>query len=144
MRITFSIFIICAVTGCSSLQPISHTDYEQSVRTFIRASSKEDGIFPWKRKSEAVDRIVKLGKDVSPYLVSSMQDYQDYIDGKAFDFMVQQNITIALCRIHGIRLAYGKNIYSVRSFHEDNLKVYKFWRSLVVSPEPSHEVDSAP
>jgi len=134
MRTMFSILIVCAAAGCSSLQRASRVDYKKSVHTFLWASSKEDDAFPWKRKSEAVDRIVELGEDVTPYLVSSMQDYQDYIDGKPFDFTVQQNITIALCRIHGIHPAYGKHSYSVRVSHEDNLKVHKYWRSIIVPP----------
>lgn len=124
---------IILVIALFSLNPCSfgysEPDYKNLVKQFLEESAKENDIYPWKQKSEAVDKIVKVGKDVVPYLIDELQDIKILFDGKDYNFTIQQNITMALCKINGIKESLGENLFSIRSPNEDNIKVFKYWKN---------------
>jgi hypothetical protein len=123
-------------------------DARREVHLFLAESSKEEDIFPWKGKSKAVDRIVRLGKPVGPLLVEELQDIERsdcFGDvGPHFDWAVQQNITVALCRIYGVSEAHGKHVYCVRAGRSDNSQVYKFWKNFLSGEQNKKQESSSP
>lgn len=102
---------------------------------FLKDSAKADDLFPWKEGSAAIVRIVRLGKPVAPYLIDRLENIQVFYDGKDFDFKIQQNITVALCRIYAIEPSLGPQVpsYGVRHSHEHNLKAFAYWREVAHS-----------
>ncbi|MCX7006365.1 MAG: hypothetical protein NTY53_03800 [Kiritimatiellaeota bacterium] len=101
----------------------------------MKDSAKEDDIFPWKEESAAIVRIVRLGRPVAPYLLERLESIQHFYDGEDFDFKVQQNITVALCRIYRFECNLGSDVpsYGVRHSHEHNLKAFAYWSELAHS-----------
>ena len=108
---------------------------EAHVRLFLVESSKEKSLFPWKLTSPAVEKIAPLGPAVLPYLKRELRDLKPYYEGKHFDFTVQQNITMAFCRVAGVKLVLGKTVYSIRSTRKENGRVFRFWKQFVVTEE---------
>jgi hypothetical protein len=143
-RLLLPFVLVILISACTR-RSRSEIDYRHEVQLFLRDSGKEQDIFPWKGRSPAVERIVQLGTPVSAYLVESLADIQDFYDGKDFDFKVQQNITIALCRIYGMEPVFGPHSYGVRSSQDENLKVFAYWKALTQSsPSKIHGATNDP
>ena len=127
---------ILVLSSCATDKP----NLKAQVRSFLVESSKEKDIFPWKKKSDAVDKLAAVGQAVAPHLIQELKNIEEYYRGKSYDFTVQQNITMASCRIYQVQPIYGRTLYSVRSKREANAKVFQFWKQF--SPKKSNKKES--
>ena len=101
---------------------------KSQVEVFVAESLGEVDLFPWKQQSKAVDKIVLFGKSVTPYLLDILKEPGKHIVEPP-DPKVQQNVTVALCRIWNVKETHGRHVYCIRAGMEENRRVYDFWKS---------------
>lgn len=102
------------------------------VEAFVAESATEETLFPWKQQS-AVDGIVLFGKPVTPHLLGLLKEPPGDIGAwPGVDAVVQQNITMALCRIWHVEDRCGQTVYCNRA---ETRPVYDFWKGFPAQRE---------
>jgi hypothetical protein len=107
---------------------------QQNISRLIQAASKLQTSWPWQGAIPEVDRVARYGKRAGPFLVGHLQFTKGmHFDDQGWDFHVEQQIELALCKIYKVTPESGKSIYGIRSFDEENETIKPFWQEKVAS-----------
>ena len=136
-------YVMAATPTATSIQrrsstpnatPAPPTHNQTSARTSAVAR-----LMPWSGPVPEVDLVVRHGKAVAPLLIRLMPDdpddpalsYEHFdarqaLAGQQFEWRVEQNAAVALCRIYHVSIG-GCPMYGVRASSEYNRSVKPFW-----------------
>ena len=142
---------IALVTASASASPPA--DMESDVLAMIRAAHKLDSLMPWASPVAELDRVVRLGKGVTPLLIRLLPDDPDdpelsywrwderaILSGKQFDWHVEQQAAVALCRIYQVSSPRGGcPMYSNRASREYNKTVKPFFLKVIADDQAKED-----
>ncbi len=128
-----AVWLMFASVGAQ--QPASMAD---DVTRMVRAAHKVV-LMPWSAPVPEIDLVVRHGKAIVPQLIVLLPDDPDDPDlwysgwndrkivaGKEFDWNVQQQAAVALCRIYRLQESSCPR-YSNRQLREINKRIKPFW-----------------
>ena len=114
----------------------------------VRAARKVERLMPWSKPVAEIDRVVRHGKAVVPFLIVLLPDNPDdpglaydhwderkILAGQQFDWNVEQQAAVALCRIYQVSLLGSCPMYSNRAMPEENRSVKSFWLKTIAERE---------
>ena len=137
IRIVISIFVVLvspALGFGQNAQNKQSDQIQQDISRLIGAASKLHTAWPAQGLIREGDPVVRHGKRATPFLISRLRFKKGmHFDDQGWDFHVEQQIELALCKIYEVQPESGKSVYGIRSFDEENWSVTQFWERKAAS-----------
>jgi len=148
VKVAFGAIFVLAVAATASSQSSSMAI---DVLKLVRAAHRLPRLMPWSGPVSEVDLVARHGKAVVPQLMLLLPEDPDdpklaydhwdegrIIAGQQFDWYVEQQAAMALCKIYIVPMAKifpvplaNCPIYSNRAMPEQNRQVRIFWLKMI-------------
>jgi hypothetical protein len=104
MPVTLVLFVLTlSLMGTSQVQTAQPTSVMKAdVARLVTRAATLKSLWPWQAPIPEVSRVARHGKRVAPLLLELLADDPDDVPSDQYDWRVQQQAALALCRIFGV------------------------------------------
>ena len=147
-RIHVGLLLSTSILATATLAAQQPSTMRNDVGHMVRAAHKVNRLMPWSKPVAEIDSVVRHGKAVAPLLIVLLPDDPDdpglsydrwdereILAGRQFDWNVEQQAAVALCRIYHVSVLGSCHMYGPRSTRENNKSVRAFWLKQIAESE---------